>query len=98
MNKLLIKPKYAIQFDGEDHWINFRIVEVISDSKDVFINYDNGRGYEPESNITFEESYENNKLCHGHIKWDGCMELHDLNYHFCGYSIILQDIIRDIYI
>ena len=34
----------------------------------------------------------------GFIKWDGCMEIHDLNYHFCHKDDVLQRIVDTIYV
>jgi len=33
----------------------------------------------------------------GFIKFDGCMEIHDLNYHFCFRDDILQRVVNLIY-
>lgn len=47
----------------------------------------------------YEDTYDpQNSFCEGHIKWDGCMEIHDLNIHYCGWSRKLEYLMRDIYL
>lgn len=95
--------------DDFPHWVNFKIMRACSGpSADtnslVFYNYDLGRGLETEEhNIEdfdkyCKEDYDDfNGLGRGFIKWDGCMELHDINYHFCYYDNILDRITKEVY-
>lgn len=94
--------EFAIEFskknEEDNHWLDFKIVECVAyyeDNKPIFNNYDLGSGL--DDCIDFEEAYEKNPLCNGYIKWDGCMEIHNLTYHFCGYSNFLQRLTRNIY-
>lgn len=98
--------EFAVEFskmhEEDTHWLNFKAVECVArcktnDCKEMeFNNYDRGNG--ADECTDFEEAYRENPLCNGYIKWDGCMEIHDLNYHFCGYDNVLQRLVRIIYI
>jgi len=101
------KMEFAIKFtpfkkedNFEDiHWLNFRAVECVANYKQDgsvnFGNFDTGNGVEDCKD--FDIAYSENPLMVGFIKWDGCMEIHNLNYHFCGYSDILQRMVKCIY-
>lgn len=82
------------------HWIDFTGVEVCSDYTDEdnpkFITFDTGFGV--TSNCTdFKEVSINDFFFQGFIKWNGCMEIHDLNYHFCYKTDIMQRVTDLIY-
>lgn len=95
--------EFAIKFKwdkGDTHWLNWEAVETITEYKNGeeigFCTYDLGMG--ASSNCQdFKEAFTQNPLCQGYIKWDGCMELHELNYHFCGYTNFLQRLVKTIY-
>ena len=96
--------EFALKFKWEDgeriSWLNFEAVEVVSNyenNKLIFNNYEMGRGYEDKT-YSFEESYEKYPLCSGFIKWDGCMEIHGFNHHFCGYDTFAQRLVEAIYL
>ena len=81
------------------YWLNFEIVEIVThynyiDNSPMFGGYDKGFGKEC---LDFDVAYKEHPLGNGFIKWDGCMEIHNLNYHFCGMSDILQRIVNKIY-
>lgn len=86
-----------------DHWIDFKVVEVIAEAlvinnekiEERFLSYRNKDDY---SDFNCKDINQTEVICTGHIKWDGCMELHDLNYHFCGYSDTIQRLVKMIYL
>jgi len=93
------KFDFALHFTKtEDHWFDFNILETVQgweDNKTIFIGFRNSEDWNDFENKDYTKA---EIICNGHIKWDGCMELHNLNYHFCGYSDILQRITKLIYI
>lgn len=92
--------QFALKFKWEEPeplWMNFEGVEIDSyvDGVEDLPEYDMGSG--SNENKTFEEAYEANKLLHGHIKWDGCMEIHEFNHHWCYHTNFAQRIVDMIY-
>jgi hypothetical protein len=105
MEKLVFdkKEEFAIKFSWEDEeptWLNFKAVEVVSDytntEKPEFITFDTGRGVNSDC-TEIEDVEEDDLFFKGFIKWDGCMEIHELNHHFCYRSDILQRAVDLIY-
>jgi len=106
MEKLVIdkEVRFALKFKWETddpwpHWVNIEGVEIVShrEGKDG-TPYD--IEYEGDNQLTysFEESYsEDNRLLSGFIKWDGCMEIHDFNHHWCNHDTFAQRIVDMIY-
>jgi len=98
------KGEFAINFsweNGDDaHWIDFSGVEVCSDYMDEnnpeFITFDTGYGISSDC-FEFKDVKEEDLFFTGFIKWDGCMEIHDLNYHFCHNNDILKRVTDLIY-
>lgn len=100
--------QFAIRFfkahEEDIHWLNFECVECVATGQRMdngewkldFHNFDLGRGVEDCTD--FNIAYKENPLCNGFIKWDGCMEIHDLSYHFCGYDDVLQRLVKLIYV
>lgn len=76
-------------FNKHPHWVNFVVYEITGTCKDS----------SPAYTSHFTPEYDpDDQLCHGHIKWDGCMEIHDFNAHFCGWSRKMEYLMRDIYL
>lgn len=105
MEKLIFdkKGEFAINLswkDEEPHWVNFEAVEVCSDYTDKenpkFICFDTGYGIDSEC-LEFKDVDKEDLFFTGHIKWDGCMEIHNLTHHFCHRSDILQRVVDLIY-
>jgi len=89
---------FSIRFSWElsesIYWVNFKAVESFFDDKE-FMSYNDSLNLPGTED--FDKAYEENKFFDGFIKWDGCMEIHGLNYHFCGYGDILQRAVKLIY-
>jgi len=106
MEKLIFDKKggFAINFSWENndepHWVNFTAVEVVSNYSDEnnpeFITFDTGYGIDSDC-LEFKDVPEDSIFFTGHIKWDGCMEIHNLNHHFCYRNDILQRVVDLIY-
>lgn len=104
-NKIIFDKEFefAIKFiqKGEDAVaLTFNCVECVAcydslTSKPELSNYDLGRGVDDCTD--FDLAFETNPLCSGYIKWDGCMELHNFNHHFCGYNTFVQRLIALVY-
>ena len=95
--------EYAIKFtklhEEDTHWLNFQCVEVVGQYNGNVVEFGNYEiGYGIGDCTDFDIAYKENPLCEGFIKWDGCMEVHDFNKHFCGYSDFLQRLMKSIYI
>ena len=98
-----IEGEFAINFqwkEEEPHWVNFSGVEVCSDYMDKenpkFITFDTGYGISSNC-YDFKEVKTDDLFFSGHIKWDGCMEIHELTHHFCYKNNILQRVTDLIY-
>lgn len=76
-------------FNEHPHWVNFVVYEITGTCPDGLPAYTSHftPGFAPDD-----------QWCNGHIKWDGCMEIHDLDAHFCGWSRKLEYLMRDIYL
>lgn len=106
MEKLVFdkKGEFAINFIWEDvespTWISFSAAEVCSDYIDEnnprFMTFDTGSGIASKC-FEFKDVPNEDIFFTGFIKWDGCMEINDLNYHFCYCSDILQRVTDLIY-
>lgn len=105
MEKLIFdrKGEFAINFSWEDveepYWVNFKAAEVVSDySEDIpkFITFDTGYGMDSNC-FEFKDIEVEDLFFTGFIKWDGCMEIHNLHHHFCHKSDILQRVVDLIY-
>lgn len=77
------------KFNEHPHWIDFVVYEITGRMPDGSPAYTND--YKPEID-------PDDPLCHGYIKWDGCMEIHDFGGHFCGWSRVMEYLMRDIYL
>jgi hypothetical protein len=89
--------RYSIKFlwkEGEVYGVDYQVVEIES-----HVEGDNG----PEEVIyyneerSFDDAYKADPICNGYIKWDGCMEIHDMNVHLCYWGTQLQCMIDTIY-
>jgi hypothetical protein len=92
--------KFLWEEDGDSpFWVNIQGLEIVSyredapgDPYDIEYDGDNGTTY------SFEESYKRDiKLLSGFVKWDGCMEIHDFNHHWCYHNTFAQRIVDMIY-
>jgi len=77
----------------EDHFAEFEVHKINGyyedrDDKKVY-TYGNGDKEEPD---------ENSLTCTGYIKWDGCLELHNFNHHFCSYNNSMNNLVKAIYV
>lgn len=98
------KGEFAINFywaGGEEvNWMSFSGAEVCSDYTDEnnpeFITFDTGYGADSDC-FEFKDVKEEDLFFTGFIKWDGCMEIHNLYHHFCYNNDILQRVIDLIY-
>lgn len=108
MKKLVFDKEdgeFVVEFELQGtHWLNFRALECVStfDSTGIiptFLNYDVGNGVYSQQDINdFDKYWSNeNNLCTGFIKWDGCMEIHGFSHHFCGYDNFMQNLMKVIY-
>lgn len=98
---------FGIKFswkEDDPYWVDFKGVETVSDYIDNnnpnFLNYNLGGGIENEQHDIekdFEMAFKENSLMQGFIKWDGCMEIHNFNHHFCSQDTFMQRIIDCIY-
>lgn len=81
-------------------WLDFQCVNTIAewtpDGKVQFCCYDDGRGIASKA-VSFDQAFVEDPVCNGFIKWDGCMEIHSFNMHFCGRSDIMQRLMDTIY-
>jgi hypothetical protein len=70
-----------------------------TDNKDRFSIKFKWECSENITSIKFEgfEKPDEDLFFTGFIKFDGCMEIHDLNYHFCFRDDILQRVVNLIY-
>lgn len=87
-----IEFSYDKPADDMPYWLDFKVWEVAGTESDGNLMYHS----ENDFTIDYHESDE--QLCSGFIKWDGCMELHNLNIHLCGWEPILERLVRDIYL
>ena len=85
---IMFTPFYENDSFEGGTWLNFKVLQITSYVEVESLFKDKNE---------FLNVYEEDKICFGYIKWDGCMELHNLNYHFCGYDDILQRIVKCIY-
>src|SRR5690349_20170138 len=105
-NKLIFdkKGEFAINFYWENSEeissVNFEAAEVCSDYIDrdnpKFITFDNGSGISSNC-FEFKDVPKDSIFFTGFIKWDGCMEIHNLTYHFYYRNDILQRVVDLIY-
>lgn len=82
------------------HWLDFQVVNSVAEwtpeGQVHFCCYNGGKD-DANKNLTFDEAYILDPVCNGFIKWDGCMEIHSFNMHFCGHSNIMQRLMDAIY-
>lgn len=111
MEKLVIDKdvRFALKFKWEEdkgisqcypHWVNFEGVKIEShweddDCSPFDIEFDMGSG--SNKNKTFEQAFEQNKLLQGFVRWDGCMEIHEFNHHWCNRDTFAQRVVDMIY-
>lgn len=94
--------QFALKFIWKEevpYVLEFQGVEVVPnyvEDKPVFYCFDDGNGM-ASSATNFEAAYEAYKLLEGFIKWDGCMEIHDFNHHWCYKDNFAQRIVDLIY-
>ncbi len=92
--------QFALKFiwkEDEPSWVDIEGVEIASYVEGVedLPEYDIGSG--SGEGQTFQQAFETNKLFYGHIKWDGCMEMHEFNHHWCYHNNFAQRIVDMIY-
>lgn len=70
--------------------LNFKAYQISSVEFDGYVYY--GHLYDGHTRLDTADHFVS-----GFIKWDGCMEWHNLNMHFCGWGRMLEYLMRDIY-
>jgi len=101
--EFVLKLSWEEQEGDFPYWVNFQGMECISQGfpgeKLEFYSYDLGRGMDNQHKLEDFDIYysDDNRLLHGHIKWDGCMEIHNFSHHWCGYNDFAQRIVKMIY-
>lgn len=103
MEKIVFDSEFdfAVKFKYEENptWVNYEVVNVVAEYRDgvpLFFTYDTGEGAASGCN-DFDEAFKKDPMAFGFIKWDGCMEIHDLNIHLCSCDNTLQRLVDLIY-
>ena len=89
--------RYTIKFTWKEgqSLVNFKVVKIESYEGEEDAP-DNVMWYNSEDD-TFDKAYETSPTCEGFIKWDGCMEINQMNIHICYWGNQIQEIVDTIY-
>ena len=89
--------RYCIRFYCEEGTpsVNYQVVQIYSFEGEL--EAPENIMYHNAEDDTFEKAYKSEPICNGFIKWDGCMEIHDMNIHVCYWGNQIQTIVDTIY-